>query len=142
MSSHSSFTDCPLSELQMAGPPPDDIFPKCQQDQDTVTSITIPNGVINVTCYIGRQFVSVASHVCDEGYQPNVTSSVRVCRDNGLWSGTTIICGEGLTCSLAFPLLPLYILNVVRCIMCLWESVSLLILPLDHIHTLILWVCV
>ena len=40
--------------------------------------------------------MSVASHVCDEGYQPNATSSVRVCRDNGLWSGTTIVCGEWL----------------------------------------------
>ena len=87
-------TDCRLSELQTGGPPPDDNYPQCQQDQDTVTSITIPNGVVNVTCYSGRQFVSVASHVCDEGYQPNVTSSVRVCRDNGLWSGTTIVCGE------------------------------------------------
>ena len=48
--------------------------------------------VVNVTCYSGRQFVSVASHVCDEGYQPNATSSVRVCRDNGLWSGTIIAC--------------------------------------------------
>ena len=81
----------------MAGPPPDDSCPQCQQDQDIVTSITIPNGVVNVTCYSGRQFVSVASHVCDEGYQPNVTSSVRVCRDNGVWSGTTIVCGEQLT---------------------------------------------
>ena len=44
----------------------------------------VPHGVINVTCYSGRQFVSVASHVCDEGYQPNATSSVRVCRDNGV----------------------------------------------------------
>ena len=44
-------TDCPLSELQMAGPPRDDIYPQCQQDQDTVTSITIPNGFVNVTCY-------------------------------------------------------------------------------------------
>ena len=41
--------------------------------------------------------MSVASHVCDEGYQPNATSSVRVCRDNGLWSGTNIACGEWLT---------------------------------------------
>ena len=90
-------TDCPLSELHTAGPPRDDSYPQCQQDQDTVTSITIPNGVVNVACYSGRQFVSVASHVCDEGYQPNATSSVRVCRDNGLWSGTTIVCGEGLT---------------------------------------------
>jgi len=40
--------------------------------------------------------VSVASHVCDEGYQPNATSTVRVCRDNGLWSGTTVVCGEWL----------------------------------------------
>ena len=87
-------TDCPLSELQTAGPPPDDIYPQCQQDQDTVTSIAILNGVVNVTCYSGRQFVSVASHVCDEGYQPNATSTVRVCRDNGVWSGTTIACGE------------------------------------------------
>ena len=90
-------TDCPLSELQMAGPSPDDIFPQCQQDQDTVTSITIPNGVVNVTCYSGRQFMSVASHVCDEGYQLNATSSVRVCRDNGVWSGAAIVCGEWLT---------------------------------------------
>ena len=81
----------------MAGPPPDDNYPQCQQDQDTVTSIAILNGVVNVTCYSGRQFVSVASHVCDEGYQPNATSSVRVCRDNGLWSGTIIVCGERLT---------------------------------------------
>ena len=41
--------------------------------------------------------MSVASHMCDEGYQPNATSSVRVCRDNGLWSGTIIVCGECLT---------------------------------------------
>ena len=81
----------------MAGPTLDDSYPQCQQDQDTLTSIIIPNGVVNVTCYSGRQFVSVASHVCDEGYQPNATSSVRVCRDNGLWSGTNIVCGEWLT---------------------------------------------
>ena len=93
----SSPTDCPLSELQTGGFPPDDCYPQCQLNQDTVTSITIPNGVVHVTCYSGRQFVSVASHVCDEGYQPNATSSVRVCRDNGLWSGTNIACGEWLT---------------------------------------------
>ena len=92
----SNSTDCPLGELGIAGFFLNDIFPQCQQDQDIVTSITIPNGVVNVTCYSGRQFVSVASHVCDEGYQPNATSSVRVCRDNGLWSGTTIACGERL----------------------------------------------
>ena len=90
-------TDCPLSELQMAGLPPDDNYPQCQQNQDTETTITMPNGVVNVTCYSGRQFVSVASPVCDEGYQPNATSTVRVCRDNGLWSGTIIVCGEWLT---------------------------------------------
>ena len=43
--------------------------------------------------------MSVASYECDEGYQPNVSSNVtssvfRVCRDNGMWSGTTIACGE------------------------------------------------
>ena len=78
MSPHFFLTDCPLSELQMVGSLPDDSFPQCQQDQDTVTSVTIPNGVVNVTCYSGRLFVSVASHVCDEGYQPNTTSTVRV----------------------------------------------------------------
>ena len=97
MKPYSSSTDCPLSELQTTGPPPDDSYPQCQQNRDTVTTITIPNGIVNVTCYSGRQFVSVASHVCDEGYQPNATSSVRVCRDNGLWSGTNIVCGEWLT---------------------------------------------
>ena len=81
----------------MGGPPLDDIYPQCQLNQNTVTSITIPNGVVNVTCYNGKEFVFVASHVCDEGYQPNATSSVRVCRENGLWSGTTIACGEWLT---------------------------------------------
>ena len=91
-------TDCPLSELQTPGSSTDDNYHQCQQDQDTVTSIAIPsNRVVNVTCYSGRQFVSVASHVCDEGYQPNATSNVRVCRDNGLWSGTNIVCGEWLT---------------------------------------------
>ena len=89
-----SLTDCSLSELQVAEPPSEDNYPQCQQDQDIVTFITIPNGVVNVTCYCGRQFVSVASHVCDEGYQPNATSSVRVCRDNGVWSGTNVVCGE------------------------------------------------
>ena len=93
----SSPTDCLLHELQMAGPALDESYPQCQPDHNTVTSITIPNGVVNVTCYSGRQFMSVAYHVCDEGYQPNVTSSVRVCRDNGLWSGTIIACGEWLT---------------------------------------------
>jgi len=88
--------DCPLSELQTAGPHTDDKYPQCQQNQDTETSIAIPNGVVNVTCYSGRQFVLVASHVCDEGYQPNATSTVRVCRDNGGWSGTNIACGEWL----------------------------------------------
>ena len=29
----------------------------------------LPNSVVNVTCSRGRQFVSVASHVCDEAYQ-------------------------------------------------------------------------
>ena len=92
----SSSTDCPLNELQTAGSPPDDIHPQCQQNQDTVTTITIPNGVIFVTCYSGRQFVSVAFYVCDEGYQPNVSSNgvLRVCRDNGIWSGTSLACGE------------------------------------------------
>jgi len=94
-----SSTDCPLSELQTAVSSPDDIHPQCQLNQDTVSTITIRNGVIFVTCYSGRQFVSGAFYVCDEGYQPNVSSNVtssvlRVCRDNGLWSGTTIACGE------------------------------------------------
>ena len=93
----SSQTDCPLSELQTTATPSDDNYPQCHQDQDTVTSITIPNGVVNVTCYCGREFVSVASHVCDEGYQLNATSTVRVCRDNGLWSGTNIVCSEWLS---------------------------------------------
>ena len=40
--------------------------------------------------------MSVASYVCNEGYQPNVTSSVRVCRHNGTWSGAIIACGKQL----------------------------------------------
>ena len=38
--------------------------------------------------------MSVASYVCDEGYQPDVNSNVRVCRDNGVWSGSAIFCGK------------------------------------------------
>ena len=116
----------------MAGPFLDDNYPQCQQDQDTVTSITITNGVVNVTCYSGRQFVSVASHVCDEGYQPNVTSSVRVCRDNGLWSGTTIVCGEWLTL-LALTLYP----EFYKAVWCTYGSVSSFTgIHVDHICTL------
>ena len=40
--------------------------------------------------------MSAASYVCSEDYRPNVTPSVRVCRDSGEWSGTTIACGEQL----------------------------------------------
>ena len=88
-----SLLDCPLHELQMVGSPSDDSYPRCQLNQDTVTTVTIPNGVILVSCYSGRQFVSIASYVCDEGYQPDLNSSVRVCRDNGMWSGTAVVCG-------------------------------------------------
>ena len=40
--------------------------------------------------------------MCDEGYQPNVSSNVtfsisRVCRDDGTWSGTSLACGEQYT---------------------------------------------
>ena len=88
-------TDCPLGDLQWPDSLPDGSnYPHCQHNQDTVTTITVPNGEIFVTCYSGRQFVSIASYVCSEGYQPNMPSSVRVCRDNGTWSGTTINCGE------------------------------------------------
>jgi len=90
-------TDCPLSDLQGPNTLPDsNNYPPCQHNQDTVTTIAIPNGEISVTCYNGRQFVSVASYVCSQGYHPNVSSSVRVCRDNGAWSGTIIACGEQL----------------------------------------------
>ena len=70
--------------------------------------------------------MSVASHVCDEGYQPNATSSVRVCRDNGLWSGTTIVCGEWLT------LLTLYS----EFYKAVWSVSSFTGIHVDHICTL------
>ena len=35
----------------------------------------VTNGVVNVTCYSGRQFLPV----CDEGYQLNATSGVQLC---------------------------------------------------------------
>ena len=76
--------------------PDDNSYRHCKHNQDSVTTISILNGEVIVTCYSGRQFVSVASYVCSEGYQPNVSSSVRVCRDNGTWSGTTIACGKYL----------------------------------------------
>ena len=53
--------------------------------------------IATVAYYTGTTAGSRACFVCDEsiGYAPNTTTTtaVRVCQNNGMWSGTPIICG-------------------------------------------------
>ena len=67
-------------------------------DAGYVGSAVLENTILNtatVTYYTGTTAGSSACFVCDEGsgYELNATFHERVCRSNGTWSGSTIICG-------------------------------------------------
>ena len=72
-------------------------YPSC--DDGSVGSVVLVNTTLNtatVAYYTGTMPGSTACFVCDEssGYEPNtITTAERVCRGDGSWSGSHIVCG-------------------------------------------------
>ena len=71
-------------------------YPSC--DDGSVGSVVLVNTTLNtatVAYYSGTTAGSTACFICDESseYAPNITTTERVCRNNGMWSGSTILCG-------------------------------------------------
>ena len=72
-------------------------YPSC--DADSVGSVVLVNTTLNtatVAYYTGTTAGSTACFVCDESseYALNTsTTTERVCRSNGTWSGSAIVCG-------------------------------------------------
>ena len=67
-------------------------------DARYVGSAVLEDTVLNTTTvayYTGITAGSSACFVCDEGsgYELNTAVHERVCRSNGTWSGSTIMCG-------------------------------------------------
>ena len=77
-------------------------YPSC--DDSNVGSVVLRNTTLNIVTvayYNGTTSGSMACFVCDEsgGYAPNTTTTAeRVCRSNGTWSGSPIVCGMLLVC--------------------------------------------
>ena len=75
-------------------------YPIC--DDSSVESAVLLDTTLNiatVTYLTGTTPGSRACFVCDEdsGYESNTTSSVRVCQNDGTWSGNPITCGTFLS---------------------------------------------
>ena len=72
-------------------------YPSC--DDRSVGSVVLRNTTLNtatVAYYTGTTPGSTACFVCDKsnGYEPDTTTTAeRVCRNNGTWSGSPILCG-------------------------------------------------
>ena len=71
-------------------------YPSC--DAAGVGSAVLVNTTLNtatVAYYTGTTPGSSACFVCDEssGYELNTVTNERVCRSNGTWSGSAIMCG-------------------------------------------------
>ena len=71
-------------------------YPSC--DAEYIGNVVVENTTLNTTTvayYRGTTAGSTACFVCDEdsGYEVNATINERVCRSNGTWSGSPIICG-------------------------------------------------
>ena len=72
-------------------------YPSC--DAGSVGSVVLENTALNtatVAYYTGTTPGSTACFVCDEnsGYEPNTTTTAeRVCRSDGSWSESHIVCG-------------------------------------------------
>ena len=72
-------------------------YPSC--DRRSVGTVVLMNTTLNtatVAYYSGTIAGSTACFVCDESseYAPNATTTTeRVCRSNGTWSGSPILCG-------------------------------------------------
>lgn len=85
--------ECQLSDLQlgseMASTPSTD--PRCTTFGNSVAGIHIEYGVV---CYSGTAINSMAVYICDQGYLPSTIAGVRVCRNDGTWSGSTTVCSK------------------------------------------------
>ena len=71
-------------------------YPSC--DAGFVGSAVLEDTILNtatVAYYTGTTAGSSACFICDEdsGYELNATVHERVCRSNGTWSGSMIMCG-------------------------------------------------
>ena len=71
-------------------------YPSC--DVGRVGNVVLVNATLNtatVAYYSGTTPGSSACFVCDEssGYELNTVTNERVCRSNGTWSGSAIMCG-------------------------------------------------
>ena len=71
-------------------------YPSC--DAGRVGSVVLRNTTRNtatVAYYTGTTPGSSACFACDEssGYEPSASINERVCRSNGTWSGSAIMCG-------------------------------------------------
>ena len=71
-------------------------YPSC--DAAGVGSVVLRNTTLNIATvayYTGTTPGSSACFVCDEssGYELNTVTNERVCRSNGTWSGSAIMCG-------------------------------------------------
>ena len=71
-------------------------YPSC--DAAGVGSAVLVNTTLNtatVAYYTGTTPGSSACFVCDDssGYELNTVTNERVCRSNGTWSGSAIMCG-------------------------------------------------
>ena len=71
-------------------------YPSC--DGGSVGSAVLMNTTLNTTTvayYTGTTPGSSACFVCDDSsrYELNTTTNERVCRSNGTWSGSPIMCG-------------------------------------------------
>ena len=70
-------------------------YPSC--DNGSVGSVVLVNTTLNtatVAYYTGTTPGSRVCFVCDEGsgYELNTTTSERLCKGSGLWSGDSIVC--------------------------------------------------
>ena len=65
-------------------------------NDSSVGSVVLVNTTLNtatVAYYTGTTPGSTACFVCNDGYELNATTSKRVCKRSGLWSGNPVVCG-------------------------------------------------
>ena len=69
-------------------------YPSC--GDESVGSVVLEDTTLNtatVAYYNGTTAGSRACFVCDNGYEPSTNTSERFCKESGLWSGNSIVCG-------------------------------------------------
>ena len=100
------FTGCKINELWNLPAPGAIILPNVSSldaaaqypscDDESVGSAVLENTALNtatVAYYNGTTAGSRACFVCDNGYEPSTNTNERFCKESGLWSGNSIVCG-------------------------------------------------